>query len=144
MGRRSGKAGLRRSTGNTIRLPGGHPSLQKYQNYSYFITEARNMDRDQTKQFGDLMKYMPTADGFVEYSMNKKKRWELPRLIKNKLLNESDNDELLVCLGYIVYPINFYSQLFYDYELLFPYTVCSPYDNGSQRQRVWFPADASN
>lgn len=54
------------------------------------------MDKDQTRQFSDLMKYMPTADGFVEYSMNKKKRWELPRVIKNKLLEESDNNGLLV------------------------------------------------
>lgn len=96
MVRKNSKAGLH--TGNTIRLPGGHPFLLKYQNYSYFVMEARSMDKGQMKEFSDLMRYMPTANGYVEYSMNKKRRWELPRVIRNKLVEQSDNDNLLVSL----------------------------------------------
>lgn len=94
MVRKNSKAGLH--TGNTIRLPGGHPFLKKLQTYGYFVTEANDMDRNQRRCLKDLISILPFPNGSLQYSMNKKRRWDLPRLLNRTLIQQSDNPGLLV------------------------------------------------
>ena len=110
MVRKCSKAGLH--TGNTIRLSGGHPFLNRFQKYSYFVADADTLHHNQRKALKEVMDILPFPDGHLEYSMNKKKRWQLPKVIHSTLRVESDNPNLnvsdiyatfLVCTFVILY-----------------------------------------
>jgi len=94
--------GLKRglNTGNTIRNHPGLPNSRQYRKYGCLVINNDLRGDNSVIAEGvvkDLMSYLPTkGQSSVEYSLNKRRRWELPEHIKSKIELESDSQDIKV------------------------------------------------
>lgn len=103
MVKKQSKRGL--NTGNTIRDYKRNPALRQYQKYGCLVMgyeprAQRGTDLKAKDILKDFNAYLPGSElGEVEYSLNKKRRWELPSQMKRKVHEEEDSEHVEVSLN---------------------------------------------
>ncbi|KAL4220940.1 hypothetical protein ACF0H5_019206 [Mactra antiquata] len=96
------KHGVR--TGNTVKRWDTH-YYRKYKSQAYLIrshllkeSDEEGMDFEDIAQFHDTGAFgegQSMSDG-IEYSLNKHMRWELPRILENKILEETHEEDYAI------------------------------------------------
>lgn len=101
--KKQSKHGL--NTGNTIRDYKRNPALRQYQKYGCLVMgyeprAQRGTDLKAKDILKDFHAFLPGSElGEVEYSLNKKRRWELPSQMKRKVHEEEDSEHVEVSLN---------------------------------------------
>lgn len=98
MVKKGSKRGL--NTGNTIRRCLKEQNLYKHKKYGYFVVTSDVTSDDSLSAkstLKDVSAVIP-SNGYthLEFSLNKKKRWELPECIKQKIHKEQDSPNVQV------------------------------------------------
>lgn len=98
MVKKSSKHGL--NTGNTIRRHSNELGMRQSQSYGCLVVSRQVCGNDSkaakaaTKDIDDII---PSKEPtHVQFSLNKRKRWEVPEFLKSKIEDEQDSTDVEV------------------------------------------------
>lgn len=92
MVKKGSKRGL--NTGNTIRHCFGDPQLRQCQRYGCLVVSSEVAGEEAHTTVDDM--FLSKGVNGIEFSLNKRKRWEVPEDLKEKIEDEQDSTHIKV------------------------------------------------